>query len=145
MGAIGENGVRVLDEQTMRRSGVSDADLEAVESRERAELDRRVALLRRAASAPSLVDRSIIVVDDGMATGSTVLAACQVVAAAGAATVCVAVPVASRRAVKLVSAVADEVVCLRDPRGFEAVGQWYADFRQVTDEEVVALLRGVDG
>jgi len=140
MGAIGEAGVRVLNLDVLSMAGVDDAELTAVEDRERAELERRAARFRQGRPMTSLVGRTAVVVDDGIATGSTARAACQVARAHGAARIHLAVPVAPRSSLASLAEVADEVVCLELPEPFIAVGQFYRDFSQTTDEEVVALL-----
>ncbi|WP_007026899.1 phosphoribosyltransferase family protein, partial [Saccharomonospora iraqiensis] len=140
MGAVGEGGARVLDADTVRLADVTPAELEGVEARERAEVERRARRFRQNRPRVSLYGRVVLIVDDGVATGSTARAACQVVAAHGARKVVFAVPVGAPGAVDALRAEADEVVCLQRPAFFTAVGQWYDDFRQIGDEEVVALL-----
>jgi putative phosphoribosyl transferase len=140
MGAIGEDGVRVLNDDLVRRARVQPAEIAAAEARERAELERRAHLYRRGRPMIPLAGRTVIVVDDGIATGGTALAALEVVRAHGAGRVVLAVPVAPRESVQEMAAVADEVVVLGMPTPFYAVGQWYVDFSQTTDEEVIALL-----
>jgi putative phosphoribosyl transferase len=140
MGAIGENGVRVADARVLRACRITPVELEGVEARERAEVDRRAQRFRGDRPRISLAGRTAIVVDDGAATGSTARAACQVARAQGAARVVLALPVASRDAVAALRAEADNVVCLETPSWFYAVGQWYDDFRQTTDAEVLELL-----
>ncbi len=142
MGAIGEGGARVINEQVMRFEGVTAQDLATVEERERAELDRRAARFRGDRERIRLTGRTVIVVDDGIATGSTARAACRVAREQGAARVVLAVPVAPPDAVAQLRDDVDELVCLDTPAEFFAVGQWYADFRQTTDDEVVACLDG---
>lgn len=139
MGAIGE-GVRVVDEDTVRALGITDAQLAAVEARERAELDRRVERFRAVRGRVELAGRAAVIVDDGIATGSTALAACRVVRALGAGRIVLAVPVAPQDWQAGFGDAADEYVCLETPERFFAVGQWYSDFSQTTDEEVVAFL-----
>lgn len=140
VGAIGEGGVRVLNEEVLRRTGLSPRELASVEERERAELDRRAQRFRGDRPRIPLAGRTVIVVDDGTATGSTARAACQVARAEGAARVVLAVPVAPPTAAATLDLDADEVICLATPSPFFAIGQWYADFSQTPDEEVVALL-----
>lgn len=140
MGAVGECGVRVLDETVVRRSRVSPGQLAAVERTERAEVERRSDRLRRGRTALALTGRTALVVDDGLATGATARAACHVARALGAARVVVTAPVGAPDAVERLRADADDVVCLQAPDAFSAVGQWYADFRPTTDEEVERLL-----
>jgi predicted phosphoribosyltransferase len=139
MGAVGE-GVRVLNEHVLRRAGVDAAGLDAVERRERAEVDRRTAVLRAGRPAVPLAGREVVVVDDGIATGSTARAACQVVRARGARRVVLAAPVAPARVPAELADAADEVVVLHVSGNFGAVGQFYVDFDQTSDEEVTALL-----
>ncbi|MFS8102214.1 dienelactone hydrolase family protein [Lentzea alba] len=141
MGAIGENGVRVVDPRVLRACRITPVELEGVEARERTELDRRAHRFRGDRPRISLAGRTAIVVDDGAATGSTARAACQVARAQGAAQVILALPVAPPDALAALHTEADSVVCLETPSWFFAVGQWYDDFRQITDAEVVDLLR----
>ncbi|WP_455356174.1 alpha/beta family hydrolase [Streptomyces sp. SYSU K217416] len=139
-GAIGEGGVRVISDDIVRRSGVRQADLAAVEHDEEAELLRRARRFRSGRRRLALDGRTVIVVDDGIATGATAAAACEVVRAQGAARVVLAVPVAPPDAVARLRTEADEVVCLSTPAAFSAVGEWYQDFTQTSDEEVMFLL-----
>ncbi|MEV5859992.1 phosphoribosyltransferase family protein [Streptomyces sp. NPDC052071] len=139
-GAIGEGGVRVISEEIVRRTGVGEKDLVAVERAEAAELVRRAHAYREGRPRLPLEGRAVVVVDDGAATGATARAACQVVRAQGAAYVVLAVPVAPPDAAARLREDADEVVCLSAPVLFSAVGEWYRDFSQTSDEEVVALL-----
>jgi predicted phosphoribosyltransferase len=139
MGAIGEGGVRVLDEELVARAGVSPADLDAVERQERATLDSRVARFRSGGGRLDLTGRTAIIVDDGIATGATATAACGVARALGAARVIVAAPVGGPDAVHRVGG-ADDVVCLIQPPGFSAVGAHYRDFGQTSEAEVATLI-----
>lgn len=141
MGAIGEGGVCVLAAQTLQRAGVTDEALAAIKQREGAELERRAVRFRHDRDRIPLAGRTVVVVDDGVATGATALAACQVVTQLGAARVVLAVPVAPQGWVRGFRGVADEFVDLITPRQFSAIGRWYSDFSQTTDEEVVACLR----
>jgi putative phosphoribosyl transferase len=140
MGAIGEDGVRVINEEVVRGAGVSAREVADVEARERAELERRVRLFRGDRPRTALEGRTVVVVDDGVATGSTARAACQVVRAQGAAWVVLAVPVAPLGWEARFGDVADELVCLETPEPFYAIGQFYDDFTQTTDQEVAACL-----
>jgi putative phosphoribosyl transferase len=140
MGAIGEGGVRVVNTAVVRAAGVREADVDRVERVERACLTSRVRQFRGDAAALPLTGRTAVIVDDGIATGSTARAACQVARAAGAARVVLAAPVAAPSTVEELRDVADEVVCLETPERFVAVGEWYDDFSPTTDAEVVALL-----
>jgi putative phosphoribosyl transferase len=139
MGAIGEGGVRVLDEALIARVGVTPAEVAAVERRERETLDTRVARFRSGGARLDLTGRTAIIVDDGIATGATASAAAQVARRLGAARVVVAAPVGGTDAVDRVEG-ADEVICLLQPVAFQAVGSHYRDFGQTTEDEVVALL-----
>jgi putative phosphoribosyl transferase len=141
MGAIGEEGVRVSNEDVLRMTGLDRTDLDQAERSERLELDRRSARYRAGQPRLDVRRRCVVIVDDGVATGSTARAACQVARAVGVARVVLAVPVASRLAVSELLRVCDELVCLDQPEPFFAVGEWYRDFSQVDDDEVVSLLR----
>ncbi|NUK96505.1 phosphoribosyltransferase [Streptomyces lunaelactis] len=139
-GAIGEGGVRVISDDIVRRGRIRREDLASVERAEEAELVRQARRFRDDPPRLSLEGRTAIVVDDGIATGATASAACEVVRAQGAARVVLAVPVGPTDAVAWLRTEVDEVVCLSTPRAFSAVGEWYADFSQTPDEEVVSLL-----
>ncbi len=140
MGAIGEGGVRVLNDDVVRIAGVSAREVAEVEDRERAELERRARRFRGDRAAVPLAGRTVIVVDDGIATGGTARAAVEVARAHGASRVVLAVPVAPPDVVTSMREVADDVVCLATPVAFSAVGQWYEDFTQTSDAEVERLL-----
>ncbi len=140
MGAIGEGGVRVVNDEIVRAAGVGASELAAIERRERAELERRVACYRAARPPVPLAGRLALLVDDGVATGATAAAACRVARGSGAARVVLAAPVVAASALADLSPVADEVVCLESPERFGAIGPCYADFAQLRDEEVLALL-----
>jgi putative phosphoribosyl transferase len=139
-GAIGEGGVRVVDERVVARSGLSPEELTEVEGRERDELARRILLYRGERPAVPLDGRVAVVVDDGIATGSTMRAAAAIARARGASSVIVAVPVAPSDIGSRLLGVADEVVVVEAPRGFQAIGSFYENFSQTTDEEVRRLL-----
>ena len=140
MGAIGEGGVRVLEDDVLRACGLTEEEVDAAEARERQDLERRVHQYRKGAPGIGLSGRTAVVVDDGMATGSTARAACSVARAQGADYVVMAVPVASGHAVAQLEEVSDAVVVLEQPEPFYAVGQWYHRFDQTSDADVVALL-----
>jgi putative phosphoribosyl transferase len=139
MGAIGEGGVRVLDRNVIRRARVGEAELASVQQRERVELQRQVARFGNRPSIP-LAGRTAVVVDDGIATGSTARAACEVVRAQGARRVVLAVPVAPPGWERRFQAIADELVCLATPYPFAAVGCSYQNFRPTRNDEVVSFL-----
>ena len=144
MGAIGSGGVRVLDERLLREVGIfSSNEIERIATREALEVGRREQLYRAGRPALELRGRRVVLVDDGLATGSTMLAAVECVKRLEAAAITVAVPVASRQAGERVRELADDYVCLATPEPFRAVGEWYADFRQTTDAEVWRLLEQV--
>ena len=141
MGAIGEGGVRVENAEVVGPGGLSAATVDAAERRERPELDRRAALYRSGRRRLDVAGRCVIVVDDGIATGSSARAACQVARALGAARIVLAVPVASRSAAIELRRECDELWCLVAPEHFFAVGEWYRDFSPTSDGDVVELLR----
>ncbi len=141
MGAIGEGGVRVLDARLVGHLGVRPDELGALEERERVELDRRVARVRAVRAAEPLAGRVVVIVDDGIATGATARAACAVVRARGPRRVVLAVPVAPPHWDRRLGDAADAYVAVATPEVFAAVGQFYVDFRPVTDDEVLAALR----
>lgn len=139
-GAVGEEGVRVIDKRIVQLAGLTEAKIAAVEARERAQVDRRVRRLRSGRPPVPFAGRAVLVIDDGIATGSTARAACMVARARGASRVILAVPVASQESVLSLRRIADEVICLHTPPDFFGIGEWYDDFSQATDEEVAALL-----
>ncbi|MDF3299916.1 phosphoribosyltransferase family protein [Streptomyces tropicalis] len=141
MGAIGENGVRVINDEVLRETGVSPADLAGVEEREREVLARRAARYRGERTATGVAGRTVVIVDDGVATGSTARAACRIARARGAARTVLAVPVAPHDWTDRLAGEADDMVCVATPAAFYAIGQFYADFTQVEDYEVAAELR----
>jgi len=140
MGAIGEGGARILNHEVLDALRITDGELEAVAAREQRELDRRAQRLRAGRARVPLTGHTAILVDDGLATGSTAPAAILVARAQGARRVVVATPVAPRATVVELSEVADAVVCVATPEPFRAIGQWYVDFRPTSDDQVVALL-----
>ena len=144
MGAIGEGGVRVLNPDLIQAAGVGPTELAEVERRERIELDRRAGVYRGDRPRAELAGRTVVVVDDGIATGSTARAACHVAQAQGAARVVLAVPVAPA---STVAALGEEleVVSVETPEDLWAIGQWYRDFSQTSDREVTRLLSEAAG
>lgn len=139
MGAIAEGGVRVLNAGGASR--IAAATLEQVTAREQRELERRARLYRGTRPEPSLAGRAVLLVDDGLATGSTMAAALAAVRARQAGHVVVVAPVGSREAIAWLAAQADEVVCPLVPDVLASIGEWYRDFPQTGDAEVQALLR----
>jgi putative phosphoribosyl transferase len=139
MGAIGEGGFRVVDPSVVERAHVTTDELAAVESHERGLLESRVARFRKGRARLDLRGRVAVIVDDGVATGSTARVACEVARHLGAARVVLAVPVAPAAAIRGRLG-ADEVVCVSTPTSFYAVGQAYRDFSPTSDDRVVALL-----
>jgi predicted phosphoribosyltransferase len=133
-------GVRVLDDGLIARLGVSEAYLEREIAREEEEIDRRTRAYRGDRPPLDLARTTAVIVDDGIATGGTARASIAWARAQGAQKVVLAVPVAPPEAVRLLAQEADEVVVLRTPAWFMAVGEWYEDFGQVSDREVVAAL-----
>ena len=144
MGAIGEDGVRVINDELVRAAHVTPEELAAVEASERAELARRTTRFRRGRSRVALAGKIVVVVDDGVATGSTARAACSVARAEGAARVLLAVPVAPADWTTRLAGVADEFVAVHNPQDFRAVGQFFDDFDQTSDDRVVQLLDAAD-
>jgi putative phosphoribosyl transferase len=140
IGAIASGGVRVVDEGVLRSYGVDGEMLDRITERERRELERREQLYRDDRPFPTVQDRTVILVDDGLATGSTMRAAVAALRAEGPHEIVVAVPVGAGETCSALSKVADAVVCLATPDPFYAVGLWYEDFEQTQDEEVHALL-----
>jgi len=139
-GAIGEGGARIVDDRVVRLAGLTRQEIASVEGQERDRLNRRLGQLRGGRPPVPLAGRTAVVVDDGVATGSTARAACLVARAREADRVIVAVPVGSAQAVASLRRDADEVICLHTPVPFASVGDWYADFSQVADAEVTSLL-----
>jgi putative phosphoribosyl transferase len=140
MGAVGEDGVLVVNERVVLMAEVPPDELERAERRERDELERRVRRFRGGRPRVPLTGRTAVVVDDGIATGSTARAACTVARALGAARVVLAAPVCARPSARALAPDVDELVCLETPRNFGAVGQFYEDFRATEDSEVIELL-----
>jgi len=141
VGALGEDGVVVLDEHSIAQLAVTPEALAVAVARERAELERRVVRYRGKRPRQPVAGRTVIVVDDGLATGASAKAAIEVLGRSGAARIVLAVPVAPADTCDALARLADEVVCLSTPADFRAVGRWYEKFGQVSDEEVAALLQ----
>lgn len=140
MAAVGEGGVLVVNERVVRLTGVTQGQLAEAEERERAELDSRVQRFRAGRPHVPLDGRVAVLVDDGIATGSTARAAAAVARALGAARVVLSAPVCARETARRLEHDVDELACLQMPRSFVAVGRYYADFRPTQDDEVVELL-----
>ncbi len=140
MGAIASGGVRVLNDDVVKWYGLSDAAIDEVARQEELELDRRERAYRDGRPLTDVAGRTVLLVDDGLATGSTMKAAVRAVRRRNPARVIVAVPVGAPETCTEFERVADGVVCARTPKPFAAVGLWYRDFSQTTDEEVRTLL-----
>ena len=140
MGAVATGGVRVLNDSIARQLGIPADVIDAATAREQEELTRRERLYRGDAPPPEVRDHVVIVVDDGLATGSTMHAAIRALRAMGPAGIVVAAPVGAPEACNQLRGEADDVICAVAPSTFRAVGRWYQDFSQTTDEEVQQLL-----
>lgn len=140
-GAVATGAVRVLNQDVVEISGLRQETIEAVAKRESLEIERREALYREGRPAPDMRGRVGILVDDGLATGATMLAAARALRSLGPARVVVAVPVGSREACRTFEQEVDEVHCAAMPEPFRAVGLWYDDFNPTSDDEVIGLLR----
>jgi putative phosphoribosyl transferase len=141
MGAIASGGVRVVSEEIVDALAIPDRVIAAAAVSEEDELARQERTYREGRAPPALHDRVVMLVDDGLATGSTMQAAVAAVRASSPRWVVVAVPVGSPQACAALRESADDVICLETPARFSAVGEWYQDFSQTTDEEVRRLLR----
>jgi putative phosphoribosyl transferase len=141
MGAVGEGGALVRNDHVVQALGIGPTDFARVEQEERAELTRRVALVRAVRAREPLTGRTVVVVDDGIATGSTARAACAVARAHGAGRLVLAVPVCSADAAQLLAPDVDELVSVETPVRLGSVGSHYADFRPTSEQQVLALLR----
>jgi putative phosphoribosyl transferase len=144
MGAIASGGVRVLNDDVVHWYSIPDVVIDEVAREEQAELERREQAYRDGRVPVQLGGRIVLLIDDGLATGSTMKAAVQAVRAHSPKQIVVAVPVGAAETCREFSEVADEIVCARAPANFRAVGQWYIDFAQTTDAEVRDLLREHD-
>ena len=144
MGAIASGGVRVLNEDVVRWYRIPQDVIEAVARDEQQELERRERAYRNGRPAVPIEGKVVVLVDDGLATGSTMRAAVTAIRRLTPRRVIVAVPVGARESCAELGAAADEVLCAQMPASFSAVGMWYADFTQTTDAEVTALLQQAD-
>jgi predicted phosphoribosyltransferase len=140
MGAIASGGVRVLNDEAVRQLHVPPSAVEAVARAEQTEIERRERVYRGSRPAIPVEGRTVILVDDGLATGSTMRAAVLAIRRLCPSHIVVAVPVGARETCRTMNEVADEVVCARMPEPFSAVGLWYEDFDQTSDDEVRHLL-----
>jgi predicted phosphoribosyltransferase len=142
MGAIASGGVRVLNHEVVNWYRIPEPVIDQVAREEQMELERREREYRGGREPVELRDRIVLLIDDGLATGSTMKAAVQAVRMRGPSRVVVAVPVASPETCREFEGIVDEIVCARTPERFAAVGEWYLDFSQTSDEEVRELLHG---
>ncbi len=140
MGAIATGGAVVFNDEVLENMGIPSRAIEGVIERERAELERRERDYRGNRPAPDVSGKTVILVDDGLATGASMQAAVQAVRALGPAAVVVAVPVGAAATCARLRRYADDVVCVATPEPFRAVSSWYDDFSQTTDEEVFSLV-----
>jgi predicted phosphoribosyltransferase len=141
LGAVSETGEVYLNHFASAMTDAGDAYVEAERKRQMAEIERRRGLVRAVRPQAPIAGRTVIVTDDGIATGATMIAALHTVRAAGARTIIVAVPVAAPDRIDAIRPLCDRIVCLQEPEAFWAIGQFYRDFEQVADERVLDLLR----
>ncbi len=140
MGAIASGGIIVLNKRIMSRYGVRQSELDAVEKKERLELNRRSELYRGQRPYHDLNQKIVILVDDGLATGATMHAAIDAVKQQNPQKIIVAIPVAPPDSIKSLQQMVDELICPLQPKQLSSIGQWYADFSQVSDATVIDLL-----
>ncbi len=140
IGALGEGGIQIIDRDRVRRLRIGDDHIEPLVSREREEMARQAEVFRRGRPAVDLAGKTAVIVDDGVATGSTALAACAIARRQGADRIVMAAPVAPCHAPATFAGTADEFVAVSMPRRFSAIGHFYADFRPTPDHQVVELL-----
>ncbi len=145
MGAIASGGIRVLNEAVVKQMHISDKDIAAALAVESRELERRERAYRAAGHQVQLEDRTVVLIDDGLATGTTMRAAVKALRAKRPAKIVVAVPVGAKSSCEELKTEAEQVICLRMPEPLYAIGQWYKDFRQTSDEEVRFLLDELRG
>jgi len=140
IGAIAQSGIRIFNETAIRMLGLSWADIDEIVREEEQELQRRLLRFRGDRPLPDLTGRTVVLVDDGLATGVTALAAIRALRQLGPAHIILAVPVCAAETARTMRAEVDDLVCVHSPEDFLAVGFWYQDFDQTTDEEVIDLL-----
>lgn len=140
IGALGEGGIQIIDEDRVRRLRIGSDHIERLVSQERKEMTRQADLFRRGRPAVDLAGKTAVIVDDGVATGSTALAACAIARRLGADRVVMATPVAPWDAPAIFTEAADEFVAVSTPRRFSAIGHFYVDFRPTPDHQVIELL-----
>lgn len=140
IGALGEGGIRIIDEDRVRRLRIDADQIDGIVRREREEMARQAELFRQGRPGADLAGKTAVIVDDGIATGSTALAACSIARRLGAARVVMAAPVAPHDASRIFEDAADQLVAVSTPRRFAAIGLFYADFRPTPDDRVVELL-----
>lgn len=145
VGALGEGGIRIIDEDRIRQLGISADQLALVEHREQKEITRQAVLFRGGRPAADLKRKTAVIVDDGIATGSTALAACSITHRLGASRIVMATPIAPRQASAIFKGVVDEFVAVTTPRHLGAIGLFYTDFLPTSDQEVIELLRRSQG
>jgi len=143
IGAVAPGGVRILNEDVVRRLGIPEEYVEGVTERETDEVERRMRLFRGTLPEPSVRDRTVILVDDGLATGVTARAAIKALRRMQPRRLVLAAPVCAAQTAELLSPEVDEMVCLEKPADLGAIGFWYRDFSQTSDEEVIELLESV--
>jgi len=140
MGAVAEGGISVLNPDVIAQLQIPKSDIDRVAAAEALELTRRAQVFRGSRALPPISGRAVVLIDDGLATGATMEAAVLAVRQHGPSGVVVAVPVAAKETAERMKTIADDVVCVATPEPFQAVGLWYDDFAQMTDEEVVGML-----
>lgn len=141
LGALAGNNIRVLNHEILDLLGISGAAVDAVAAKEQVELERRNAHYRGGRPPPETDGKTVIIVDDGLATGATMRVAITSIRRGGAARIVVAVPVGAASTCSRVESESDELVCLQRPEPFYGVGQWYSDFSQTSDEDVLEILK----
>src|SRR5215217_1176944 len=140
IGAVAQGGVRILNTRTVRALGITKEYIESVTERETAEIGRRLRLLRGARPEPEVRERTVILVDDGLATGATALAAIRALRRRAPRRLILAVPVCAAQTAEAIGPQVDELACIETPSDLIAISLWYRNFHQVPDEEVVELL-----